>query len=50
MENSKVVKAGAGYIVGNYMLKGLSFLTIPIFSRLMSTSDYGLYNMFLAFL
>ncbi len=49
MENSKVVKAGAGYIVGNYMLKGLSFLTIPIFSRLMSTSDYGLYNMFLAY-
>ena len=47
--NQKVVKAGIGYTVGNYLLKGLTFLTIPIFSRLMSTTDYGIYNTFTAF-
>lgn len=46
---NKVVKAGIGYTVGNYMLKGLSFLTVPIFSRLLSTSDYGIFNTYLAY-
>ena len=48
-ENSKVVKAGIGYTISNYFLKGLTFLTIPIFSRIMSTADYGLYNTFVAY-
>lgn len=47
--NSKVIKAGIGYTVGNYMLKGLSFLTVPIFSRLLSTADYGIFNKYLAY-
>ncbi len=46
MANSKVVKAGVGYTIGNYLLKGLSFFTIPIFSRLLTTSDYGIVNIF----
>lgn len=46
---NKVVKAGIGYTIGNYMLKGLTFLTIPIFSRIMSTADYGIYNTFVAY-
>lgn len=46
---SKVVKAGIGYTIGNYFLKGLSFLTLPIFSRLLTTEDYGNYNVFLAY-
>lgn len=49
LKNNKVAKAGLGYIIGNYFLKGLSFLTLPIFVRLMSTSDYGIYNSFLAY-
>lgn len=48
-EQGRVVKAGIGYTVGNYMLKGLSFLTVPIFSRLLSTSDYGIFNTYLAY-
>ena len=46
---SKVVKAGLGYTVGNYLIKGLSFLTIPLFARLLDTSDYGKYNSYMAF-
>ncbi|SFB19260.1 Membrane protein involved in the export of O-antigen and teichoic acid [Acetitomaculum ruminis DSM 5522] len=38
---NKVIKAGAGYIIGNYLLKGITFLSAPIFSRLMTTSDFG---------
>lgn len=46
---SKAIKAGFGYVIGNYLLKGLVFLTIPIFSRLLSPSDYGIYNTFVAY-
>lgn len=48
-KSSKAVKAGIGYTIGNYLIKGLTFLTIPIFSRLLSTVDYGIYNTFAAY-
>lgn len=44
--NNKVVKAGIGYTVGNYLLKGINFLTVPLFTRIMSTSDYGVFNIY----
>ena len=53
MENNgsggKAVRAGIGYTIGNILIKGISFLTIPIFSRLMSTADYGIYNTFASY-
>lgn len=51
MENNKkkVIKAGIGYTVGNYLIKGLTFLTIPIFARLLESSDYGMYNTYIAY-
>lgn len=48
-EENKVIKAGIGYTIGNYLLKGLSFLTVPLFSRLLDTSDYGIFNTYLAY-
>lgn len=48
-KNNKAAQAGVGYVIGNYFLKGLSFLTLPIFVRLMSTADFGIYNTFLAY-
>jgi len=47
--NKKVVKAGIGYTIGNYLINGLNFLTIPIFARILTTSDYGIYNTFAAY-
>lgn len=35
-------KAGSYYMAGNLFSKGISFLTIPIFTRMLSTSDYGI--------
>lgn len=45
----RVIKATAGYIIGNYLLKGITFLSIPIFARLLETEDYGVYNTFIAY-
>lgn len=46
---NRVFKAGIAYTIGNILLKGITFLTIPIFTRLMSTEDYGIYNTFVAY-
>lgn len=46
---SKAKKAGLGYIIGNIVLKGVVFLTLPIFSRLLMPSDFGIYNNYLAY-
>lgn len=35
-------KASAYYLFGNIFNKGVSFLTVPIFTRLLSTYDYGI--------
>ena len=38
------VKIGIIYTVSNLIVKGISFLTTPIFTRLMSQSDYGQFS------
>ncbi|MBQ9206495.1 MAG: oligosaccharide flippase family protein [Treponema sp.] len=43
---SAPVKASFWFIVSNVMLRGISFITLPIFSRLMSTSQYGLLSVY----
>ena len=44
----RAVRAGAGYTIGNYLIKGLSFLAVPVFTRLMSTADFGTFGTFSA--
>ena len=46
--NSKAKKAGAWYTISNILLKGCVFLTLPIFTRILSTSDFGIYNSYIA--
>ena len=46
---NKTIKAGLGYTLGNFFIKGLNFLTIPIFVRLLSPEDYGQYNTYFAY-
>lgn len=41
-------KAGGFYLIGNLFDKAILFLTIPIFTRLMSTSDYGIVNTYMS--
>lgn len=44
MNNVNYKKASVYYLVGNLFNKGMAFLTVPIFSRILSTSDYGIVN------
>ncbi|MBP2623962.1 oligosaccharide flippase family protein [Streptococcus oricebi] len=48
-EKASVKRAGLGYVIGNYFIRGIGFLTLPIFSRLMSTEDFGIYNTYLSY-
>ena len=47
LKQSKVFKAGIGYTIGNVMVKGINFLAIPIFSRLLTTEEMGVVYGFL---
>ncbi len=46
---SKVIKAGIAYVIGSILLKGIAFLSTPLFSNLMSTSEYGAYGTYLSY-
>lgn len=44
MNNQDLKKAGTLYFIGNLFNKGIAFLTVPIFTRILSTTDYGIVN------
>lgn len=46
--NNHNTKAGFFYLFGNLFNKAIAFITIPIFTRLMSTSDYGIVNTYMS--
>lgn len=46
---NKIINAGLIYMIGNIMIKGVSFLTIPLYTRLMLIVDYGIYNTYVAY-
>ncbi|MBP3304828.1 MAG: oligosaccharide flippase family protein [Oscillospiraceae bacterium] len=48
-KKKSALTAGIGYTVGNILVKGINFLTLPLFSRLMSTEEFGVYNVFLSY-
>lgn len=43
---SNPVKASIWYTVCNIMQKGVSMLTVPIFTRLLTTEQYGVYSVY----
>lgn len=45
-KTSLAVKVGFWYVLSSFVAKSLAFLTTPIFSRLMSESDYGEFSNF----
>ena len=48
--NEKALKSGVWYTISNFLLKGIDFITIPIFARLMSKTEYGLYSNYISWL
>lgn len=47
LEN-KNIKMASMYLIANFLNKGIVFLTIPIFTRLLNTSEYGIVNTYLS--
>lgn len=45
---SNLFKAGGAYTVATFVLKGVNFFTIPIFTHLLTVSQYGVVNNFTA--
>lgn len=48
-EKNQYMRAGIAYTFGSFLLKGLGFITVPVFARLLSTEDFGIYNTFLSY-
>lgn len=46
----KVFFSSIWYIISNFVLKGIIFITVPIFSRIMSKSEFGNYSNFITWL
>lgn len=45
-----ILKAASWYTVGNILIKGVSFFVLPVFTRLMSTHEYGIYSVYTSYL
>ncbi len=45
---SLAIKAGLWFTLCNLLQKGISFITVPIFTRIMSTENYGLYSIYIS--
>ncbi len=41
------MKASLWFVLSTVLLKGISFITVPIFTRLMDADQYGIYNVYL---
>lgn len=44
-----VVRAGLGYTIGNILVRGVSFLTLPIFTRMLTNSEFGYYSTYMTY-
>ncbi len=43
---SRLIKSGIWFTIGTFFVQGISFITMPIFTRLLSTSDYGIMGVY----
>lgn len=48
--NKKAMKAGIWYVVNNILIKSLGIITLPLFSRILTTEEYGIINNFQSWL
>ena len=48
--SKKAFKAGTWYTISNFLLKGVGFITTPIFTRLLTKGEYGEYSNYTAWL
>ncbi len=49
MKEKSAFKAGIGYTAANILVKGIGFFTLPVFSHIMTTEEFGIYNVFVSY-
>lgn len=50
LELSEPIKASFWFTISSILQKGVSFITVPIFTRLLSASQFGLFNVYKSWL
>ena len=40
---------GTIYLISSILIKGIVFLTMPLFTKLMSVEDFGIYNAYMSY-
>lgn len=48
--NSKALKSGIWYTISNFLTKSIGIITTPIFTRMLSHEEFGLYNHYTSWL
>lgn len=48
--NAKALKSGIWYMFSNFLVKSIGFLTTPIFTRILTKKEFGLYNNYTSWL
>ena len=48
-DEKQVLVSGSWYIVGNFLIKAITFLSVSVFTRIMTVEDYGLYYTYLVY-
>ena len=48
-DEKQVLVSGSWYIVGNFLIKAVTFLSVSVFTRIMTVEDYGLYYTYLVY-
>lgn len=48
--NTKALKSGLWYTISNFLTKSIGIITTPIFTRMLSHEEFGLYNNFTSWL
>ena len=47
MKKNKLLSSSLAYTIGNLLIQGISFITLPIYTRVMTQEDFGNYNLVL---
>lgn len=43
-DNKIALKSSLWYVISNFLLKGMAFITVPIFTRLLTQNEFGQFN------
>ncbi len=49
IKNSTTLKSGIWYLITGFFLRGMAFITVPIYTRLLTVKDYGLISVYTTF-